>query len=209
MIRNYNKLWRGPSISPSGWSALRSTLPTSLSKPLKPKTLKIMWVPIIHSICRSWCDGESLFFQVRWMMYWIVYAIFAAVESIMDPILYFWWVQPAINISLFVNWFISIGCPSTPKLKYYSSFTSYLLLPEDPPQSTGWNPWFTCSFWWSWYWHRYWIHPTLCSNEAQIDVTITKFKSRTVQTLKQWVSTGLQRLGEYLQYTIQYTIYNI
>ena len=32
----------------------------------------------------------EMFFQVRWMMYWIVYAIFAAVESIMDPILYFW-----------------------------------------------------------------------------------------------------------------------
>ena len=29
--------------------------------------------------------------QVRWMMYWIVYAIFSAVESIMDPILYFWY----------------------------------------------------------------------------------------------------------------------
>ena len=28
--------------------------------------------------------------QVRWMMYWIVYAIFAAVESILDPLLYFW-----------------------------------------------------------------------------------------------------------------------
>jgi len=43
--------------------------------------------------------------------------------------------------------------------------------------------------------YRYWIHPTLCSNEAQIDVTITKFKSRTVQTLKQWITAGLQRLG--------------
>ena len=32
----------------------------------------------------------SEFFQVRWMMYWIVYAGFAAVESCLDPILYFW-----------------------------------------------------------------------------------------------------------------------
>ena len=32
----------------------------------------------------------KVFFQVRWMMYWIVYAIFAAFESILDPILYFW-----------------------------------------------------------------------------------------------------------------------
>lgn len=43
--------------------------------------------------------------------------------------------------------------------------------------------------------YRHWIHPALCSNEAQIDVTISKFKSRTVQTLKQWTTTGLQRLG--------------
>ena len=28
--------------------------------------------------------------QVRWMMYWIVYAIFGALESIVDPIMNFW-----------------------------------------------------------------------------------------------------------------------
>ena len=47
--------------------------------------------------------------------------------------------------------------------------------------------------------YRSFIHPTLCSNEAQIDVTICKFKSRTVQTVKQWITTGLQRLGEYIE----------
>jgi len=96
---------------------------------------------------------------VRWMMYWIVYATFSAVESFMDPILYFW-------------------------LPFYSEakilFILYLVSSSTRGSSTI---------------YRYWIHPTLCSNEAQIDVTISKFKSRTVQTLKQWTTTGLQRLG--------------
>ena len=41
------------------------------------------------------------------------------------------------------------------------------------------------------------VHPTLTDNEAEIDIAINKFKSKTVQTIKQWVTTGLQRLGKY------------
>ena len=43
--------------------------------------------------------------------------------------------------------------------------------------------------------YRAWVHPTLTENEAEIDIAINKFKSKTVQTIKQWVTTGLQRLG--------------
>ena len=45
--------------------------------------------------------------------------------------------------------------------------------------------------------YRAWIHPTLTENEAEIDIAINKFKSKTVQTIKQWVTTGLQRLGKF------------
>ena len=44
--------------------------------------------------------------------------------------------------------------------------------------------------------YRAWVHPTLSENEAEIDIAINKFKSKTVQTIKQWVTTGLQRLGK-------------
>jgi len=93
------------------------------------------------------------------MMYWIVYAIFAAVESIVDPILYFW-------------------------LPFYSEskiiFFLYLVSSSTRGSTTI---------------YRHFVHPTLCSNEAEIDITIDKFKSKTVQTLKQWISNGLQKLG--------------
>ena len=45
--------------------------------------------------------------------------------------------------------------------------------------------------------YRAWIHPTLTENEAEIDIAINKFKSKTVQTIKQWVTTGFQRLGKF------------
>ncbi len=45
--------------------------------------------------------------------------------------------------------------------------------------------------------YRAWVHPTLTENEAEIDIAINKFKSKTVQTIKQWVTTGLQRLGKF------------
>jgi len=43
--------------------------------------------------------------------------------------------------------------------------------------------------------YRHLVHPQLCSREAEIDVAIDKFKSKTYQTIKQWVTDGFQKLG--------------
>lgn len=96
---------------------------------------------------------------VRWMMYWIVYAIFGALESIVDPIMNFW-------------------------LPFYSEAKILFLLYLVSSSTRG-----------STNIYRAWVHPTLSENEAEIDIAINKFKSKTVQTIKQWVTTGLQRLG--------------
>ena len=45
--------------------------------------------------------------------------------------------------------------------------------------------------------YRHFIHPTLCNNEAEIDLAINKFKSKTVQTLKQWISAAFQKFGKW------------
>ena len=55
--------------------------------------------------------------------------------------------------------------------------------------------------------YRAWVHPTLTENEAEIDIAINKFKSKTVQTIKQWVTTGLQRLGRSKQVIFLFLIY--
>ena len=56
-------------------------------------------LPLVDTYLQSTIDSilpvdkvsdNVYYIQVRWMMYWIVYAIFAAVESILDPLLYFW-----------------------------------------------------------------------------------------------------------------------
>ena len=51
--------------------------------------------------------------------------------------------------------------------------------------------------------YRAWVHPALVTNEAEIDSAILRFKSRTLQTVKQWVTTGLHRLGECNNYVVR------
>ena len=45
--------------------------------------------------------------------------------------------------------------------------------------------------------YRAWVHPALVTNEAEIDSAILRFRSRTLQTVKQWVTAGLHKLGEF------------
>lgn len=96
---------------------------------------------------------------VRWMMYWIVYAIFTATESIFDPFLQFWLPFYAEAKVIFLIYLISSSTRGSTVI------------------------------------YRGWIHPALCSNEAEIDVAIEKLKLKSFQTAKRWIKTGIQKIG--------------
>jgi len=96
---------------------------------------------------------------VRWMMYWIVYAITTASESLLHPLLQFW-------------------------VPFYSEIKIIFLLYLISSSTRGSSVIYKC-----------WIHPVLCSNEAEIDLAITKLKFKSFQTAKGWIKTGIQRLG--------------
>merc|ERR1719499_2301642 len=49
--------------------------------------------------------------------------------------------------------------------------------------------------------YRHLIHPNLCSKEADIDVAIEKFKSKTYLTIKQWLVTLFQKIGGIVTHT--------
>ena len=46
--------------------------------------------------------------QVRWMMYWIVYAMFVAIESVIDPFLILWFVVIFFRSLLIYKYYL--GC---------------------------------------------------------------------------------------------------
>ena len=52
--------------------------------------------------------------QVKWMMYWIVFSLFSATESVLDPLLSFW-------------------------LPFYNEVKVVLLLYLASPFTRGWN----------------------------------------------------------------------
>jgi len=102
---------------------------------------------------------------VRWMMYWIVYAMFVATESVVDPFLIFW-------------------------LPFYAEAKIIFLLYLVSSSTRG-----------SSVIYKGWIHPVLCSNEAEIDVAIEKIKLRSFQTAKTWIKTGIQKVGGFVTNT--------
>jgi len=102
---------------------------------------------------------------VRWMMYWIVYAMFVATESLVDPFLIFW-------------------------LPFYSEAKIIFLLYLVSSSTRG-----------SSVIYKGWIHPVLCSNEAEIDVAIEKIKLRSFATAKTWIKTGIQKVGGFVTNT--------
>jgi len=102
---------------------------------------------------------------VRWMMYWIVYALTAAAESLLDPLLQFW-------------------------LPFYTEakvvFLLYLISSSTRGSSVI---------------YKTWIHPVLCSNEAEIDDAISKLKMKSFQVAKGWMKTVIQRVGGFVTNT--------
>ena len=99
------------------------------------------------------------------MMYWIVYALFVASESLLNPILNFW-------------------------LPFYAEAKVIFLLYLVSSSTRG-----------SSVIYKGWIHPVLCSNEAEIDVAIEKFKLKSFQTAKAWIKTGIQKVGGFVTNT--------
>lgn len=102
---------------------------------------------------------------VRWMMYWIVYALFVATESVLDPFLHFWLPFYAEAKILFLLYLISSSTRGSSVI------------------------------------YKGWIHPVLCSNEAEIDVAIETVKLKFFQTAKVWIKAGIQRVGGFVTNT--------
>ena len=49
--------------------------------------------------------------------------------------------------------------------------------------------------------YKTWIHPVLCSNEAEIDDAISKLKMKSFQVAKGWMKSVIQRVGGFVTNT--------
>lgn len=155
-------------------------LPTKLSR---QKTWRNTWVHLI----KWWMitRGSHLYLvmihpffpQVKWMMYWIVFAIFTCVETVGD-IFISWWV-PHLSLLLSIPAFDSNSHCLLSRIPFYYElkivFVIWLLSPATKGSSIL---------------YRKFVHPQLTKREKEIDAAIAKASDQGYSALLSLGSRG-------------------